>query len=169
MTNRTASSAAQARIRLATRHDVEEVTDLVNLAYAVEAFFVKGKRIERDEVARKVMAGHFFVAESTSRETDQDRIPGCISYEQFLDHAYFGLLAVSPSARGQRLGRRLIEFVEQRAREAGLLRMTLRTVDLRTELPPWYQRQGYRMVGEEPFEDPRKLRPCKFLLFEKPL
>jgi ribosomal protein S18 acetylase RimI-like enzyme len=157
-------SQRRVEIRPATAGDADSITQLINLAYAVEAFFVEGPRIDREEVTGKIRAGHFFAAVSDSAE-----LVGCISYQELDDRAYFGLLAVAPTARGLGLGRRMIEFVEQRARDAGLTCMTLRTVDLRTELPPWYQRQGYQQVGEERFDDPRKIRPCKFLLFEKQL
>lgn len=151
-------------IRIAQPGDSREITDLINRAYEVEAFFVEGDRIERVEVDRFVRAGRFFRLRDSA-----NRLVACIYYREHSDHAYFGMLAVDPSARGQQLGRRLIAFVEARARLRGFGRMRILVVNLREELPPWYQRLGYAEVGTEPFEDPRRIRPAHFLVFEKEL
>ena len=59
---------------------------------------------------------------------------------------------------------------EEHARRAGRREITLLTVNLRRELPPWYRRQGYREVATEPFTDvERQLRPCHFVRMNKRL
>ncbi len=151
-------------IERAQAADSRDITDLINRAYEVEKFFVKGDRIEQVEVERFVRAGRFFRLRS-----DAGALLACIYYREHSDHAYFGMLAVDPAARGQQLGRRLITFVEARARLRGFARMRILVVNLRDELPPWYRRLGYAEVGTEPFEDPRRIQPAHFLVFEKEL
>lgn len=151
--------------------DAQALTDLINEAYAIEAFFVEGPRVERAAVERQIVTGSFYKAEGPGRE-----LLGCVLYQEPAresddrDEAYFGLLAVAPSAQGRGLGRRLVRFVERRATTRGKVRMGLRVVDLRAELGPWYAKQGYRVVGSEPFSNPeRQKRPCRFLLLVKDL
>jgi hypothetical protein len=47
--------------------------------------------------------------------------------------------------------------------------MDLSVVNLRTELPRFYDRLGYTETGTAPFTDPRATRPCHFVLMSKRL
>jgi len=62
----------------------------------------------------------------------------------------------------------LIEAAEARARERGCAYMDLQIVNLREELPEFYERLGYRVTGEAPFPEhvPTKL-PCHFVKMSK--
>ena len=152
--------------RTAKLHDLECLVGLINSAYEVEAFFVVGPRVSSESVREKIAAGKFLVASHGAAQ----QIVGCVLYEAREGHGYFGLLAVDPTAQGRKLGQRLIEQVEARARSQGLPAMRIHVVDLREELVPWYERQGYVQVGTKPFDEGnRQLRPCKFLIYEKPL
>ena len=55
-------------------------------------------------------------------------------------------IAVAPSAQGRGIGRELMEFAEQRAREQGLPRLTLYSNEVMTENLAIYAHLGYREV-----------------------
>jgi GNAT superfamily N-acetyltransferase len=150
--------------RPATDADVPALVTLINLAFEVERDFVIGDRTDAAEVRELMARGPFLV---------DAELTGCV-YVSVLDapRGYFGLLSVDPSAQGRGLGRRLIAAAEAYARAAGCTVMDLKTVDLRVELQPFYQRLGYRLTGETRIPEAktsRFTRPLKFLCMEKVL
>lgn len=81
------------------------------------------------------------------------------------------MLSVDPGRQRAGIGRRLIAAAEEFCREQGCRFMDLSIVDLRTELPPLYEKFGYRIVGSEPFPADQMpvSRPCSFITMEKEL
>ena len=64
----------------------------------------------------------------------------------------------------------MVGAAEDHCRALGCRHMDLQTVNLREELPPFYRKLGYEVVGEAPFpEVAKKKRPCHFVLMSKPL
>jgi GNAT superfamily N-acetyltransferase len=59
----------------------------------------------------------------------------------------FSQLAVLPSHRGTGFGRQLLEFAENRLVELGADDVVIDTSSLATQLIAWYERRGYRSVG----------------------
>jgi GNAT superfamily N-acetyltransferase len=77
-------------------------------------------------------------------------------------HAYFGMFAVRPGLQGGGVGSALLTEVETRARQLGLHRVEMTVLSLRSELIAFYERRGYRQVGETrpfPHTDERFGRP----------
>ncbi len=152
-------------LRFAIPADTPALIALVNAAYQVEKFFKVGERTDENEVAALLASGRFLLLEQA------DTLLGCVYVELRGERGYLGMLAVSPHHQKQGIGTRLIAAAEEFCRELGCRIMELTVVDLRTELPPLYERFGYRVTGTAPFPAdtmPVKL-PCSFVVMQKPL
>jgi predicted N-acetyltransferase YhbS len=152
--------------RFADESDTAQLLALINQAFSVEAFFHIGSRLDPDRIQPHLRNGRFLVAESGGK------LVGCVYVELRGEESYLGLLSVDPTQQKTGLGRRLVAAAEEFAREMGARRMDLTVVNLRTELPPYYEKLGYRIVGEEPIPEQMKARvnqPCYFLRMSKPL
>lgn len=152
--------------RFAGESDSSGLLKLINQAFSVEAFFHIGPRLDPRRIQPHFQKGRFLVAES------EGALLGCVYVEVHADDSYLGLLSVEPSQQKTGLGRRLVAAAEEFAREMGARRMDLTVVNLRTELPPYYARLGYKVIGEEPIPEemrPRVNQPCYFIRMSKPL
>ena len=152
--------------RFAEESDLDALMALVNRAFAIESYFIRGDRVSPQRIREYLRSGRFLVAEEDSA------LLGCIYTELHGEAAYLGVLSVDPARQRGGLGRRLVAAAEEFAREMGARRMDLTVVNLRTELPPFYQKLGYRVVGTEPIREemaPRVTQPCHFIRMSKPL
>lgn len=153
-------------VRIADPSQAEALTALINLAFAVEKFFIEGDRTDPVQVRQYFEKGWFLAVEV------EDRLAGCVYVEPRGSHAYMGMLSVHPSRHGNGLGRLLVHAAEDHARANGCEAMDLNIVNLREELPPFYRKLGYSETGTAPFEgsNSEKLKlPCHFILMTKPL
>lgn len=150
-------------LRQAEAADVDTLAALINRAYEVEKFFVEGDRVSRPQVVELLSQGVFLIGEDGGAQA------ACVYVEIAGNRGYFGLLAVDPGRQGHGWGRTMVEAAEQHARAAGCVAMDISVVDLRTELPPFYHRLGYREAGTAPFTDQRATQPCHFVLMSKSL
>jgi GNAT superfamily N-acetyltransferase len=166
--------------RIATVDDVDEIVRVINAAYLVEQFFVRGDRTTGAEILGRMArpGGVFLVIEradaswhpAMGEERSVVRVAGTVFVHVQNDRGFFGMLSVDPSLQKTGLGRRLIEAVEQYCRDAGCRFLDLDVVNLRTELPAFYRRFGFAPYGTGPFRDPEKLtRPAHLVLMTKPL
>jgi GNAT superfamily N-acetyltransferase len=150
--------------RLATDDDAPALAALISLAYRVEDFFKIGDRTDADDVRARMRGGAFLLLE------DGDEIIGAVYVKITGDVGYFGMLSIDPGRQGQGLGARLIGIAEQYCVNAGCRVMELEVVNLRTELPPFYQRFGYEESGTRPFTDTEQTKlPCHFIVMSKML
>jgi predicted N-acetyltransferase YhbS len=153
------------KIRIANSSDDEKITDVINAAFKIaEEFFVDGNRITLEEVRQHRARGTFLVAES------DEEITGCVYVEPRGERAYLGLLSVDPARQQGGLGSRLMEAGEEHCRERGARFMDIYIVNLRTELPAFYEHRGYVENGTTPFPaDVPTKQPCHFINLTKPL
>lgn len=160
-------------VRRAQPSDTAALTDLVNRAYAVEAFFVDGQRTTADEIAGLIRSGGFLVLECAGG------IGAAVLFEGPGEHrvlpasayfgAYFGMLSVLPELQGMGLGGRLVRVAEAMAEATGAPLVRLRVINLRGELVRWYRSLGYREVGTAPYHHRSVKRPCHFIEMAKSL
>jgi predicted N-acetyltransferase YhbS len=152
------------RIRIAEPADIEALTRLINDAFSVEGFFIEGDRINSDAVRNLMTSGQFLIAQ------DDDGVAACVYVEPRGERVYLGLLSVDPSRQRSGLGSRLVAAAEEHARASGMHYMDLRIVNLRLELPEFYQRLGYLITGTSPFP-PEAItkQPCHFINMSKAL
>lgn len=152
------------RLRIAEPCDAEAITCLINAAFQVERFFLGADRINIDEVRSRLAIGRFILAEESGV------IAGCVYVEPDGERAYLGLLAVEPSLQRAGIGKLLMDAAEDHCRSAGCRSMDLRVVNVRTELPPYYQKFGYVAAGAMPFpEGVHTIIPCHLLIMSKRL
>ena len=153
------------RIRTATPADAAKITSVINAAFRIaEGFFLDGNCITQAEVEHSLDKGVFLLAE------DGERLSGCVYVELRGERSYLGLLSVDPASQQRRLGSLLMDEAEKYCRERGSHFMDIYIVNLRTELPPFYERRGYVENGTTPFpaDAPTKV-PCHFINMSKPL
>jgi len=151
--------------RFATETDVPALTALVNAAFQVEKFFKVGERTDRAEIAEYLKKGRFLLLE------DEGRLLGSVYVELRGERGYIGMLSVAPERQRQGIGTRLMAAGEEFCREMGCRTIDITVVDLRTELPPLYEKYGYRITGTAPFpaeQMPVKM-PCSFVVMSKSL
>lgn len=156
------------RTRLATVDDAPALTRLINTAYRVEAFFITGDRIHEPEVRAQIEspASDYLVIDAAGGKP----LAGAVYVELRQHDGYFGLLSVDPDAQGRGLGRVLVEAAEAYCRAAGRRELEITVVNLRTELPPFYAKFGFRESGATPFPAPGKLsQPAHLVLMRKML
>lgn len=151
-------------IREATAADAAAIAELVVLAYRVEEFFIDGDRTNPAEIEAMLAKDAFLVAEDA-----QGRLIGSV-YVAVKDgpRGYFGMLSVHPDVQANGLGSELVARAEAYCAARGCRAIDILVVNLREELPPWYDRLGYVQTATEPFPVPSKL-PCHFLVLTKEL
>jgi N-acetylglutamate synthase-like GNAT family acetyltransferase len=151
-------------LRFASSAEWPALMSLINRAFAVERFFKDCDRLNERQIREYVERGRFVVAEQDGQ------LAGCVFVEVKNDRAYFGLLSVDPSVQKTGLGARLVAAAEEYARELGALHMDITIVNVREELPGYYEKLGYRACGTEPFP-PEQMpsMPCHFIKMTKPL
>jgi ribosomal protein S18 acetylase RimI-like enzyme len=128
-------------IRRAGAEDVVWVT-----ATIAAAFRVYTARIGRPPApmtvdhAALVAAGDVHVLED-----DAERL-GLIVLQRRTDHLYIDILAVVPDAQHRGIGRQLMRFAEDEARQLGLPALRLYTHAMMTEALRFYPRLGFRQT-----------------------
>ena len=153
-------------IRSARDYDLPNLVELVNRAFQVEQFFLIGDRLDVEHASRYFDRGRFLLAEEAGV------LSGCIYVELCGDRAYFGLLSVDPRRQKRGIGRQLVGAAEEFARDAGALYMDLTVVNLRTELPGFYEKLGYAVTGVGPAHQEltsRVNQPCHLIRMSKSL
>ncbi|HEV7206542.1 MAG TPA: GNAT family N-acetyltransferase [Jatrophihabitans sp.] len=92
----------------------------------------------RDDYAEVVARGGVWVAEL------DDQLVGLLVLVTASDHVLVENVAVAPERQGHGLGRQLLDFAEERAREAGAGEIRLYTHERMTENLAIYAERGYR-------------------------
>jgi len=92
------------------------------------------------DFARQIELHQVYVA------MDNDSFCGYVVFYQQGDHLHLQNIAVEPSLTGRGLGRMLVEFVEQTARDLNLTAVELYTNEVMTENLAMYPKLGYTEI-----------------------
>jgi predicted N-acetyltransferase YhbS len=152
-------------IRLAMETDFDAVMRLINTAFEVERFFKAEDRVNAPMLQEYFRRGVFLLGE------EDGTLIGGVFVELKGQRAYLGMLSVDPSRQKSGIGRRLTAAAEEFARESGAHFMDITVVNLRNELPPIYEKLGYKITGTEPFPAAQMpiTQPCHFICMSKEL
>jgi GNAT superfamily N-acetyltransferase len=125
------------RIRRAGTDDVAAIEGIVERAYGgyVKRIGMRPGPMDSD-YGEKVGTGLVFVAEDGG-------VAGLIVLVELEDRVLIDNVAVDPDRQGEGIGRRLLAFAEDRARQAGLHRVALYTHEKMSENLALYARLGY--------------------------
>lgn len=139
MTDFTTRPTAAEEIRPAVAGDIPAVRAVTDAAYRpyIERIGVVPQPMEADHAAN-VAAGRVFVT--------GEPVGGLVVVEAWEDHLFLDSIAVHPDARGRGVGRRLLAFVEARARALGLPEIRLYTNAMMWENQKIYPKYGYEVV-----------------------
>lgn len=143
--------------RIATAQDVPQLVELINRAYVAEAEFVRGPRTDRLEIEEKIATPNLwfivFVADDDSK-----RIMGSVCIDCDGKRGHIALLSVDPDFQGKGLGAKLLRAAETHCRAQMCCPIIeLEVVSSRIDLFGFYERMGYKRVGERPFPAPELL------------
>lgn len=159
-----------ATLRKATESDVPELVRIINAAYRVEDFFIDGDRTNASDVRERMTKsnGTFLVIEGAQPST----LAAAVYVLVRGTRGYFGLLSVDPHCQKQGLARILVTAAENHCRAAGCTCVDIDVVSLRTELPAFYDRLGFRPIGTAAFSPTAPMRPgyqAHLVVMTKPL
>jgi len=126
-------------IRAAVTADVPLVKAVTDAAYHpyIERIGLRPVPMEADHAAN-VAAGKVFVT--------GEPVVGLVVLEEYDDHLFLDSIAVHPDAHGRGVGRRLLRFVDARARARGFSEIRLYTNALMWENQKIYPKYGYEVV-----------------------
>jgi GNAT superfamily N-acetyltransferase len=126
------------RLRPATPRDLAAVESII-----ADAFALYVPRMDRkpgpmlDDYAAHVAAGNLFVLQAV------EGVVGLIVLVPKEDHLQLDVVAVSPSATGRGLGRRLVDFAVEECRRRHLPEVRLYTNEAMHENVPLYEHLGF--------------------------
>ena len=135
--------------------DLDAITRLLHAAYAPLAAAGMRYVASHQDVAttrRRTAKGETFVAVRDNAVVgiitlaEADATHGSPFYDR-PDVASFGQFAVLPALQRQGIGSRLMDIVEQRAREKGVVELALDTSEHAEALIAMYTKRGYRFIG----------------------
>jgi len=112
--------------------------------YTVEGF--AATVISRSGVIDRMRAGPLFVA------TMNSKVVGTVAIVPKGESLYIRGMAVHPSARGQRLGERLLSYVENLANSQGARRLLLSTTPFLERAIRLYESFGFERTDEGPHD-----------------
>ncbi|MHA5051656.1 GNAT family N-acetyltransferase [Streptomyces sp. SD15] len=133
------NASNEPEIRPAVATDVAAVKAVTDAAYHhyIERIGVVPQPMEADHTAN-VAAGRVFVT--------GEPVTGLVVIEAYEDHLFLDSIAVRPDAHGKGVGRRLLAFLDARARALGLAEIRLYTNAMMWENQELYPKYGYEVV-----------------------
>jgi GNAT superfamily N-acetyltransferase len=147
-------------LRTANDTDKPVLIALINDAFQVTDYFKYDKRINEKEMHLYFSKGTFVLLE------DEGKPVGCIYYTVKQGILNYSLLSVVFTGQGKGYSKVLIKHVEEIAVSSHCSAIQIEVVNIRTELFPFYEKQGYVVTGTMPFRKPTRL-PCHLVIMMK--
>lgn len=142
-------------ISIAAVADIPAIAHLLNSAYrgktskqgwTTEAHLIIGETRTNETYLEQVMEQEDSVfLKYTNR---QQQIIGCVNLQQQGDKLYLGMLGVEPQLQGGGIGKQLLQAAEEYAKALHCTAIYMSVISVRTELIQWYERHGYKDIGE---------------------
>jgi GNAT superfamily N-acetyltransferase len=128
--------------------DISHLTQLVNSSYRGETsrkgWTTEADLFEGNRMSEPVLLQMMDAPEAVVYKYEQEgTIKGCVYLKKEDADVYLGMLTVSPDAQANGIGKQLLLFCEETAKQWGAIRIYMRVIDVRTELINWYLRHGY--------------------------
>ena len=165
-------------ISIASPADVPSLIHLLNSAYRGEAA-KKGWTHEADLIegeermdAENLLQMMEDPAAVIVKYIHGSEIAGCVYLQKQEEALYLGMLSVLTGLQAKGIGKQLLGFADQYAREIQCKRIEMKVIGKRSELVQWYQRHGYRDSGKRiPFDAQPKFgvprEPVEFMIMVK--
>lgn len=169
-----------AHISLATEEDVPALIRIINRAYRGEAS-QQGWTTEAHLIGGEVRIDETGLKHTLTQPgsvillyKENDELLGSLNLQANGDSMYLGLFNVEPNNQGKGIGKQLLSYAEEFARQNGYATMEMKVISVRTELIDWYKRHGYQDAGIRiPFEEDgvsgNHLQPLEFMVLKKQL
>ncbi|PZP45087.1 MAG: GNAT family N-acetyltransferase [Pseudopedobacter saltans] len=136
-----------------TQQDIPLLVDLINLSYRnksdgawtteADLFNEGGLRIDANELISTMSTTDNYIFKYV---LDGD-ILGTVTLTEKPTAIYLGTLAVSPRAQGLGIGKKILLFANEFAKQKSKDKVTLTAISVRKDLIDWYERFGYVKTG----------------------
>ena len=90
-------------LRVADASDIPEIVRVINAAYRVEDFFVRGNRTDENDIRARMAAGNSFLVIE-----EGETLVGAVAVDIANGRGHFAMLSVDPHHQGRGIGRELI-------------------------------------------------------------
>ena len=135
---------------------LEDLTDLIHLAYqqlALLGFNYWATHQSVEDTQERIAKGECYVATQGASVIGTIVLnpPGTTVEHPWYDKpevAVFHQFAVHPEVQGQKVGSKLMDHIEQCAKELGALELACDTAEGATHLITMYEKRGFRIVGK---------------------
>lgn len=172
-------SVTSPKIRLATKKDIEKIVKLVESVYrgessksgwTTEADLVDGQRTDAKMILEMMseVGNEFYVIDA-----NEFSLAASVHLKKEADHGYIGMVSVGTEFQNQKLGKKLLQFCEEKIANWGFKKAKITVLNVREELIAWYVRFGYHRSGQgvDFPKDPRygipKVQNLKLIELEK--
>ena len=146
------------KIRMATLEDLASVQSCTRAAYSKYTTAMNREPAPMSaDFASQIGLGQVFVA------LNNNAFAGYVVFYPVHDHLHLENIAVTPVQSGKGIGKQLMQFVEQTARNRGLSAVELYTNEAMTENLQMYPRLGYIETGRKQQEGFHRVFFRKFL------
>lgn len=140
--------------RIATIDDADDLASFVNSAYrgesskdgwTTEADLLDGQRTDPQSL-RNIISGADHRIE-LAFDSETQKLVGCVHLTIDKDSVFFGMLTVNPKLQGMGLGKKILDHVEDVAKEVNLKKIRMHVIHVRDSLIAFYERRGFKATG----------------------